>query len=144
LTTAQQNTSGRTRPTLPWRTDIGAVVAAAVCALVTWGSAMVADVELAVERGGEGREIGAGAVALVAGGSALLGLAVLRLLERWSPRALRVWTGLAVVVTLVSLLGPLAATTAAGTGTLLSLHGVVAAVVITSAHASRRHRHTAG
>jgi hypothetical protein len=115
-----------------------------VCALVTWASARLADVELMVERGSEVQEVGAGAVAVVAGASALAGLAVLRLLERWTHRGLRLWTGIALVVTLVSLVGPLAATTTAGTGALLSLHGVVAAVVIAAAHASRRRRHLTG
>jgi hypothetical protein len=144
MTTTQQDAGDRSRLSPPWPADVGGALAAVICALVTWGSARLADVELLVERGGVIQEVGAGAVASVAGASALVGLATLRLLERWTPRELRVWTGLAVTVTVVSLLGPLSATTSAGTGALLSLHGVVAAVVIASAHASRRRRHNAG
>ncbi|HET6562116.1 MAG TPA: DUF6069 family protein [Marmoricola sp.] len=140
MSSTDQNTRNPSRVGPPWSADLGGVVAAVVCALVTWGSARLAGVEPAVERGGEVQEIGGAAVALVAGASALVGLTALRLLERSTSRALRLWTGLAAVVTLVSLLGPLSATTTAATGTLLSLHAVVAAVVIASAHASRRRR----
>ncbi len=139
----QQDVRDRSMLSPPWPADVGGALAAIVCALVTWGSARLADVDLLVERGGEVQEVGAEAVALVAGISALVGLAVLRLLERRTPRGLQLWTGLALGVALASLLGPLSATTAAGTGALLSLHGVVAAVIITSAHASRRRHHTA-
>lgn len=61
-----------------------------------------------------------------------------RILEASMARALEVWTALAVVVTTLSLLGPLTATSEAAVGALVSLHAVVAAVVIASAQASRR------
>ena len=124
----------------PLSADGWGVVAAVVSALVAWGSARLAGVELAVERGEDVQVIGGVAVAVVAGVSALVGLAVLRLLERRTSKALPVWIGLAVAVTLVSLLGPPGATTPSGTGALLSLHGVVAAVVVAAALASRRRR----
>jgi hypothetical protein len=139
MTTSTETRTG-TGTSPPLSADGWGVVAAVVSALVAWGSARLADVELAVERGGDVQEIGGVAVALVAGVSALLGLTTLRLLERRTSLALPAWTGLAVLVTLVSLLGPLGATTAAGTGALLSLHGVVAGAVIAAAHASRRRR----
>jgi Family of unknown function (DUF6069) len=139
-TTSTQTDRRRRGVSPPLSADGWAVVAAVVSALVAWGSARVADVELAVERGGDVQEIGGVAVAVVAGVSALVGLAFLRLLERRTSKALPVWIGSAVSVTLVSLLGPLGATTAAGTGALLTLHGVVAGVVIAAAVASRRHR----
>jgi hypothetical protein len=140
MSTSTRTSLSRPGASPPVSADLWGVVAAVVSALVAWGSARLSDVELAVERGGDVQEIGGLAVAVVAGVSALLGAATLRLLERRTSRALPVWTTVAVLVTLVSLLGPLGATTAAGTGALLTLHGVVAAVVIVSAHASRRRR----
>jgi hypothetical protein len=140
MATSTEINRSRTGTSPPWSADGWGVVAAVVSAMVAWGSARLADVELAVERGGDVQAIGGVAVALVAGVSALLGLTTLRLLERRTAMALPAWTGLAVLVTLVSLLGPLGATTAAGTGALLSLHGVVAGVVIAAAHSSRRRR----
>jgi hypothetical protein len=135
-----QNPEARTEVRTPWSSDLTAVGATVICAMVLWTSTRLADLELAVEQGGDAIAIGGWAVALTAGVSALVGLAVLRLLEQATPRALAIWTALAVVVTLLSLVGPLAATTAAARGTLISLHTVVAAVVIASAHASRRRR----
>jgi hypothetical protein len=135
------NAPPRTSP--PWSTDLVGAGAAVVCVLVTWlCTAYLPDLELAVRRGGEVQQIGWPEVALTAAVVALAGLAALRLLERLTPRALTAWTVLAVVVALVSFLGPLAATTTAATGTLLSMHAVVAAVVIASARASRRRRRT--
>lgn len=125
----------------PWSTDLVSAGAAVVCALVTWFcTAYLAGLDLAVRRGDEVQQISGLAVALTAAVVSLGGLSVLRLLERLTPRALTIWTVLAVVVTLVSFLGPFGATTTAATGTLLSLHAVVAAVVIASARASRRRR----
>jgi hypothetical protein len=122
----------------PWSSDLVTAGAAVICAMVTWGSTKVADVELAVERGGEVQQISGGAVALTAAAAALVGLAALRALERLTHRALVVWTVLAVVATAVSFVGPVGATSAAARGALISLHAVVAAVVIASAYASRR------
>ena len=73
--------------------------------------------------------------------SALAGFVVLRILEASMVRALEIWTVLAVGVTVLSLLGPLTATSEAAIGALVSLHAVVAAVVIASAQASRRRPH---
>lgn len=133
-------TTGRRGSAVPWRVDLVTAGAAAVCALVLWAAVtLLGGVDLLVRAGdGQVREVGAVAVALVAALAGLVGLGVLRLLERHSPRALRTWTWLSVVVLAVSLLGPLGATTAAGTGTLVALHAVVAAVLLVAAHRSRR------
>jgi phosphatidylserine synthase len=133
----------RTRPRVspPWSTDAVGIGAAVVCALVTWFcAARLADVDLTVRQGDETMTVGGLAVAVVAAGCALLGFATLRLLERATDRALPVWTVVAVVVALLSLLGPQAATTADARSALMSLHGVVAAVVIAAALTSRRRR----
>jgi len=76
--------------------------------------------------------VGPGSVLAAAVLAGLLGWALLALLVRSVPRAGAVWRAVAVVVLLLSLGGPVAM----GVGTasvvvLLSLHAVVAAVLIT-------------
>jgi heme A synthase len=140
-----QDTRSRTDPSPPWSADLVGVGAAVVCAMVTWFCTVhLAELDLAVRRGGEVQQVGATSIAVTAGASALLGILVLRLLERRTSAALRIWTTLAAVVTLVSLLGPLSATSGAAIGVLASMHTVVAAVVVASASSSRRRRKTAG
>ncbi len=78
-----------------------------------------------------GSTVGPGAVVLTALLAALLGWALLHLLERRSARARRVWTVTAGVVALLSLAGPLTSgASAAVTTTLVAMHVVVAAVLI--------------
>jgi hypothetical protein len=139
MTDIVQKARERRRASRPWPDDVAGVGAAVVCAMVTWlCTAHLADLELTVQRGSTVQHIGGTAVAIAAGVSATVGMVVLRLLERLTARGLQIWTALAVVATVVSLLGPLSATSTTATGALASLHTVVAAVVIASAHASRR------
>lgn len=134
-------TKQRTRQSVPVLTDVVIVGAAVLCALITWFLAVwLGGVDLVVNTGAGDQQVGGVSVAVTAGVAALVGLIVLRILERITGKALPIWVVLAVVVTLVSLFGPLAATTAAAMGTLLTLHGVVAAVVIVAAIRSRRLR----
>ncbi|MFD1827035.1 MULTISPECIES: DUF6069 family protein [Mumia] len=134
----------RTRPTaarVPWTVDLVIVAAATVCAMIAWTFASkVAGVELTVEAGDGVQEVGVAAVAASAAAGALLGLLILRLLERLTARALPIWTALVIVGTLLSAVGPTAARSPAATGALLSLHAVVAVVVLVAAHRSRRLR----
>ncbi len=144
MTSTAQQGQGRARVSPPWRTDVAAIVAAVVCAMVMWTcTVLLADTQLIVRLGGETQVVGGGTVGVVAGMSALVGLTVLRVLEQVVPRGLEVWTALAVVTTLVSLLGPLSAASGSTAGTLAGLHGVVAAVVIASGLTSRRRRRAA-
>lgn len=108
-----------------------AVAAAAVAGLAGWVLAdPVAGIELAVDSGGEVRQIG-WAAAATAGGSAALGAwAVLALLERWTARARRWFTVVALLVLALSLTGPLAATGASVAAVLVALHLGVAAIII--------------
>jgi len=132
-------TTTRPQSRVPWTSDLVVVGAATVCALVLWVTADVfGGVDLLVRSGDDVRRIGGVAVGVSAALAALVGLLVLRGLERLTRHALGVWTGLAVVVLALSVLGPLGATSTAATGTLLGLHAVVAAVVLVSAHRSRR------
>lgn len=123
----------------PLSSDLVAVAAAVVCVLVMWGCLAVwGGVDLTADQGGEVVEISGVAVALSAAVAGLLGVALLRVLERVTPHALRIWTVTVAVVTLVSTLGPLSATSAAATGTLLAMHAIVAVVLVVSLHRNRR------
>ncbi len=128
------------RPTTRgWSTDLVGAAAAVGCSLVTWAIAtQVVGVELTVEVREEVRRVSGPAVAIAAAGSAILGFLTLMILERITPYALSLWTALAIGFLAVSLLGPAAGTTSSARGTLIALHGVVAAVVLATAHRSRR------
>ncbi|XSS42869.1 DUF6069 family protein [Propionibacteriaceae bacterium Y1685] len=127
------------RPAAPLSKDLIAVGAAVVCALVLWGTwALLGDSDLSVRNGNQTTEVGGVAVAVFTAGIGLLGVGALRLLERVTPKALTIWTILAVAITLISALGPLGATSVAAMGVLLGLHAVVAVVLIVAVHRSRR------
>lgn len=122
----------------PWATDLAIVAAAVVTALVDWVFVVrLADIDLAVQQGDTVRHVGGAAVALTAGATALAGVALLRFVERRRPQPLRLWTVVVLVVLAVSLLGPLGAQTLAAGGALLSLHAVVATVVLVAGTRSR-------
>ncbi len=55
---------------------------------------------------------------------------LLELLERWTRRPRLIWRIVACAVLVLSLTGPLAATTGAGLAVLLSLHLVVGSILI--------------
>jgi hypothetical protein len=109
-----------------------AVVCATLAAVLVWVVAVpIGGVDLQVEMGGETEAVDLRAVAVVALGSGLLGWALLALLEWRIRRAATIWTAVALVVTLLSLAGPLtSATNAAAGAVLVGLHLVVAAVLI--------------
>jgi hypothetical protein len=110
----------------------GAVVGAAVAAVAVWVAAVpIGGVDLQVEMGGETEAVTLRAVVSVALCSGLLGWALLALLEWRVRRAAAIWAAVALVVTLLSLGGPLTlATSAAAGAVLVGLHLVVAAVLI--------------
>lgn len=142
MCTVQTNRPVR-RERIAWSTDLVVVAAAMACPLVlflcavTWGG-----VDLTVEMGGEVRRVGAGSVAAAAGLSSLAAVIVLRALETRTTKAIGIWTAIAVATGLLSLLGPLAATTPSATGTLVAMHAIVAVVVIVSGRRSRAHMTT--
>lgn len=129
-TTVRPRSSVRRGP--PWWLDLVIGGAAVVCALITWLPARVAGADLTVRDGTPvGHQVTGPAVALAAAVAAAVALSALRILERITPRALRWWIGLGLLVLIASaLLGPLGATSKVGVGTLLGLHAVVAAVVL--------------
>lgn len=123
----------------PWANDLAIIAAAVICAMVMWLCAVqLGDVDPVVVIGDEARRISGASVAFSAAIAAFIGLLVLRGLERLSSRALQAWTVIAIAVAALSALGPLSATSSDTKGTLLGLHGVVAAVVIVGARRSRR------
>lgn len=111
--------------------DLVVVLTAVLAAVATWAVwTRALGVELVADSGSGPREIGAAAVvltSLVVGGAAA---GLLRLMEAKLARGLRWWTVTAVAVWVLSLLGPLGATTASGVLGLVSLHLVVGAVVV--------------
>ncbi|MEE6262661.1 DUF6069 family protein [Plantactinospora sonchi] len=109
----------------------GVVVATVVAAeAVFFTLDGLAGVDLAVRTGDTVAAVGAGAVAAAAGVAALVGWGLLALLERITARARRIWTVVAVVVLVGSLLGPLGGVDPAARLGLVALHLVCAGVLI--------------
>jgi hypothetical protein len=114
-------------------TRAGAVGLAALAAVLVW---VVVDpllgVDLSVTRSGTTTVVGPGLVAGMALGAALLGWALLAVLERFTSRAGRVWTITAVAVLLLSFAMPFNSGEAdpSAKWSLLVMHLAVGAVLI--------------
>ena len=126
-------------PPAPHRVQArGLVVAGAVgAALGEWLVAgPLLGIDLAVQPAGGGAQsatqtVGIGAVVAASLTAALLGWALLALLERWTARARTIWTAVAAVVLLLSLAGPLTgALSLSVAGALAAVHLVVGSVLI--------------
>lgn len=109
-----------------------AVLAATAATLAVWATAVpLAGVDLVARSGGTEQTVTPAAVGVSTVVAGLAGWALLALLERFTALARAVWTGSAVVVLLVSLLGPLGgAVGTAATLTLVAMHLVAAAVLV--------------
>ncbi|MFE6645754.1 DUF6069 family protein [Nocardioides sp. NPDC057772] len=130
MTTVTNEIQQRTR--VGWPRIAGTAAAAAVTATVVWLLwTAVGGVDLEVKSGGAGaQQIGIGSVVISSLLIALAGGALLRWWQGRSERGTRRWTILAVGIAVLSLITPTSAlTVAAGLG-LVSLHVVVAVVVI--------------
>ena len=141
-TASPVRTASRAAPRPRGRTRGAAVLAAAAAAAAGWAITVpVAGVALEVDMGGQTQAVGLGsvvAVSLAAGG---LGWALLTVLERLTRRAVSVWTGIAVAVAAVSLVGPVtSASSAAAAAVLAGLHLVVAEVLVPPMRRSARGR----
>jgi hypothetical protein len=120
-----------------WRARALAVIATALAALAVW---LVTDpllgIDLKTPTGPGSQEVEPLTPALVVGTSlvvALAGWGPLALLERFTLRARTIWTAIAVLVALLSLVGPLssiAITTVANGVALALMHLAVGAVLI--------------
>lgn len=129
--TLQSSTGTTSERRLAVPPEIVAAVAAPICALVAWLLlVVVGGVELSVLMNGAVTAVGWAAVAITAAGAGLVGLLALRVLRRLTTHALVVWTALAALVLAGSMLGPLSATSLGALWTLVTLHSVVAAVVL--------------
>jgi hypothetical protein len=134
MTTTQtaHTTSSSTRRTRARARALG-VLGAVLAALAVW---IVADPLLGADLlvrpgGGSPQSVGAGPVVAASLLAALLGWALLAILERRTSRARGVWTGIALVVLVLSLSGPLTGgTTLTTKATLAIMHLAVAAVLI--------------
>lgn len=125
---------GRTRAAAPGpRRALLALLVAVVAALLVWVvAALLLRVPLEVAQGGQSMTIGAGSVVLATLVAGLVGWGVSALLSRVAgSRAPLVWVVLAVLGTVLSLVGPLTSGAAASTVAVLVLfHLVVAAVLV--------------
>ena len=131
----QETTAERTS----MRTDAGVVAVAVVAAVGAWVLwTQVAGVDLVVRTGNSDQAMSAVAVVVSALVPTVFGVGLLRFLERRMADGLRVWTILASGVFVVSLLGPLGATTAEGKLALASLHLVVTLVLVIGLRGVRR------
>ncbi|GGK86300.1 DUF6069 family protein [Mangrovihabitans endophyticus] len=111
---------------------IAAVVGATVSALVTWALAGPASgVALSVTSGTDVQHVGPGTVAAAALVTGLAAWALLAVLERRIARPARTWTVVALIVLVVSLVGPLGdGADMASRLVLTGMHLAVAAVLI--------------
>jgi len=117
----------------PTHTRTIAVLSATAAALAVWTLASpVLGVDLQVQRQpGQLEAVSAAEVLLSSLVVSLAGWASLAILERFTTRAGRVWTVLALLVLTLSMAGPLAGgTTTAGKVALALMHLTVAAVLI--------------
>lgn len=122
-----------------WSTELVGAAAAVACALVLWATLVpLGGLELAADMGGSVKRIGALDVGLTAFGAGLVGLLALRVLERFTPKALTIWTVTAIVVLVLSCGGALMAISTAAMWALVSLHTLVAAVIVAVGRRTRR------
>jgi hypothetical protein len=108
-----------------------AIVLATVANVLVWTIAKMSDVTLQARSGAnERQDVTLAAVIIVTLLIGLVGWALLAVLERLSTRGLTIWTVIAVVFFLISLLGPLGGVTTGAKVTLAAMHIVTAAVLI--------------
>ncbi|MCF0091850.1 DUF6069 family protein [Micromonospora sp. MH99] len=117
-----------------------AVAVAVLAAVAVWSGATLAGAQLTVDQGSGPQDVPVLAVLMTSALAALLGWALLAVLERFSARATTIWTGIAVAVLVLSLLPALLVDASAGTRfTLVLMHLVVGAVVILGLRRGARH-----
>lgn len=141
--TTQLEARQETRRVSRW-VDLLVVAAAAVAALGAWSFwTQVAGVDLIVHRGDSTQPVGAAAVAVTVLVMAGLGVGLLRLLEARAANGLRTWTIVATALSVVSLMGPLGATSVVAGVALATLHAFTATVLVLGLRQSRRHEQSA-
>lgn len=122
-----------------------AVAGATVAAAVPWAVARLAGTDLEVTTAGRTMDVGPAMVLGAALAMSLAGWGLLTWLLRRRGDGVRVWTGVALTVLLLSLSGPLLAEADAGVRVWLALmHVAVGAVLIPGLRAAVRDRTPSG
>ncbi|MGR6913801.1 DUF6069 family protein [[Actinomadura] parvosata] len=128
------NVPTSTRPARTRARRLLVVIGAPVAALAGWGLAVPvggADLTARMGAGTEPQAVGPVAVVVASLLAGLAGWALLAVLERFTPRAARIWTIVALIVLALSLLGPLgSAAGLAATLVLTAMHLAVGAVLV--------------
>jgi hypothetical protein len=119
-----------TRRVGSWRDDVTVAAVAAGAAALVWAGARVLGVDLAVHSGSGTRAIGLVSVIVTATVVTLAAGGLLRVLERRTAGAGRLWTVVALAVLAGSLAGPAGAVTLSAGLALAAMHLVVGAAVI--------------
>ncbi len=131
----QDTTTNRTGR---WRDDWPVAATAAGLAALGWLLASpVAGIDLTVRSGSGEQQVNLISVVVTAIVVAAAGAGLLRVLERRTSRALRLWTRIAVGLWVLSFAGPLGATSLAAGLALGGLHLIVGTVVVVGLR--RRH-----
>lgn len=131
--------AAQTRP-VPWRT-VGVIAAAsALCATLTWTviGPPLGGVDMTVHDQVGTRDVGVLAVIVSSLLVAFVGGALLRWWQPRTPTGTRRWTIAALTVAVLSMVGPTSADTLQDGMALVSLHAVVAAIVIVGLTRSRK------
>ncbi|MFL6136157.1 MAG: DUF6069 family protein [Nocardioidaceae bacterium] len=113
-----------------WRDDLPVAATAALTSGLGWAVARVCGVDLVVQTGSATQHVNVISVVVTAVVVTIAGGGLLRVLERRTKAAVRLWTTIAAAVLLVSLAGPLGAENVAAGLVLAGLHLVVGGVVI--------------
>lgn len=114
-------------PTARWRVAATAPLAA----LAVWVVAdPLAGVDLAVQTGDRVQQVGPVSVLLAASLAAAASVGVVTAFHRWTRHPRRTWTVLGTVLCVLSLAGPLGASSAAATAVLSGMHAVVGGVLV--------------
>lgn len=109
---------------------IASVVAANA---IIWNFAVfIGQVDLSLKGGGALESVGLLSVALSSAIATMLGWGLLTFLESRAAQPWRTWSVIAVIVLVVSMLGPLSAETATGTVVLSVMHAVAFAIMYKS------------
>jgi len=114
------------------QTRLAAVAGATIAATAVWIVATLVGVEVEAPMGDKVQDVSVVAVVITSLLSSLVGWGLLAVLEKLTGKGRPIWIGIAVVVFLLSLVGPLTAAGISGGAklTLVLMHVAVAAVLI--------------
>ena len=127
----------RAKPTGTARSEAIVVLVGTGLAVLAWAAAKAAGIELVVKSGSGTREVALGSVIVAPLLVGALAVGLLRLLERRTSKALRIWTIVAMTIWALSVLGPLSATTVGAGLVLASMHLLVGGVVVAGLRLTR-------